>query len=44
MTEIETERLLFTIMIFILGFMIGLVTGHGKEDQDNDDRRNDRDK
>ena len=44
MTEVETERLLFTLMIFILGFMVGLVTGHGKEDQDNDDRRNDRGK
>lgn len=32
MTEIETERLLFTLMIFIVGFIGGLICGKGKDD------------
>ena len=32
MTEIETDRLLFTLMIFVIGFIGGLLCGHGKDD------------
>ena len=37
MTETETERLLFTILIFIVGFMAGLLTRHGKDNDDSAD-------
>ena len=33
MTEIETDRILFTLLILIIGFIGGLVVGHGKDER-----------
>ena len=33
MTEIETDRVLFSLLILIIGFIGGLLIGHGKDER-----------
>lgn len=32
--QLETDRLIFTLLVFFIGFMGGLLVGHGKENED----------
>lgn len=34
MTEPETDRLIFTLLIFFVGFIGGILVGHGKEEEE----------
>lgn len=34
MTDPETDRLIFTLLVFFIGFIGGVLVGHGKEEEE----------